>query len=338
MISTILIFLAGLLALMALTQVVCTSLDARRLPAPGELVSGASGPLHVHKAGSGDPAIILEAGISASSLSWSVLQPRLAGISTAYSYDRAGLGWSRSRRRRQSLQAIVADLDAWLTSLEVRAPFILMAHSFGAYIVRYYARAFPEKVAGIVLVDPLTPEEWSHPTRQQLRTLRGGVLYSRIGGILASVGIVRFCLWLLQRGNMTTPGRVLEIFGAAANATVRRILGEIAKFPPEAVPFIRAHWSAGRSFWTMASYLSSLPACTAEMEACSSLPPEIPVTVVSGAHQPPERLAEHAALARGSMRGKHIIAARSGHWIHLDEPELLVEAVQEMMSSMPAKV
>ena len=40
---------------------------------------------------------------------------------------------------------------------------------------------------------------------------------------------------------------------------------------------------------------------------------------------------EREALARRSPRGKHIIAAKSGHWIQLDEPELVVQAIREMI-------
>jgi pimeloyl-ACP methyl ester carboxylesterase len=40
-------------------------------------------------------------------------------------------------------------------------------------------------------------------------------------------------------------------------------------------------------------------------------------------------MAEHAALAT-----KHIIAAQSGHWVHLDEPELVVEAIRERILNL----
>jgi pimeloyl-ACP methyl ester carboxylesterase len=36
-------------------------------------------------------------------------------------------------------------------------------------------------------------------------------------------------------------------------------------------------------------------------------------------------------LARRSSRGKHIRAAGSGHWIHLDEPDLVVGAIREVV-------
>jgi pimeloyl-ACP methyl ester carboxylesterase len=92
---------------------------------------------------------------------------------------------------------------------------------------------------------------------------------------------------------------------------------------------IRARWSNPRFFWTMADYIRSLPRCSAETIA-SNFPAHLPVTVLSGAQQPPERLREHAAIAAHSRNGRHIIAKKGAHWIHLDQPELVVEAVVEM--------
>jgi pimeloyl-ACP methyl ester carboxylesterase len=61
-------------------------------------------------------------------------------------------------------------------------------------------------------------------------------------------------------------------------------------------------------------------------------PADMPVVVISGGHQPPEQLAAHRALAARSSRGRHIVAQKSGHWILFDEPELIVSAVNDLVS------
>ena len=119
------------------------------------------------------------------------------------------------------------------------------------------------------------------------------------------------------------------MFGAKATETVERILRELTKLPPDVMRVIRARWSNPRFFWTMADYIRSLPRCSAETIA-HNFPSQLPVTVLSGAQQPPERLREHAAIAAHSLNGRHIIAEKGAHWIHLDQPELVVEAVVEM--------
>lgn len=330
MLLTVSLAALGVLAAQVVAQLICARFDRRKFPAPGTLVPIPGSQMHVQKMGSGSPAIVLESGIAASSLSWCMLQPKLAQIGATYSYDRAGFGWSVSANRDYSLARITDDLHALLRALEVPAPYILVGHSFGGYIARAYVQRFAGELAGIVLVDPLTTEEWIAPTFVQRWMLRRAVWFSRIGGVLAGLGVLRFCLWLLQRGSPEMPRGVLAAFGAKAFDTVERILRELAKLPPRVVRVIRARWSTPPFFWTMASYIGSLPRCAAELHR-KPIPAEIPVTVLSGAHQPQVRLREHAAIAAQSLHGRHRIASQGAHWIHLDQPELVLEAVREMV-------
>jgi pimeloyl-ACP methyl ester carboxylesterase len=330
----IVIIVASVLLIQAVAQYLCIQLDARKFPVPGSLVKTTRCTMHVRQMGNGKPALVLEAGIAASSLNWSILQPQLAELTSAYSYDRAGFGWSPSSGGQCTLQRLSSDLHDLVTALNLPKPYILIGHSFGAYIVRVYAQRFPEELAGVILVDPLTPEEWTSPTPAQRWQLRRGMWFSRAGAVLGSLGVIRFCLWLLQRGNSAAPRSVLGAFGSKASETVRRILGELSKLPPQTMRLIRERWSNGKFFWTMARYIQSLPACAIEASSCE-IPAHIPVTVISGAHQPGVRMAEHRAIADHSVQGKHIIAAKSAHWVHLDQPELIVESFREMAALKP---
>ena len=93
---------------------------------------------------------------------------------------------------------------------------------------------------------------------------------------------------------------------------------------------VRAHWCQTKSFLGLAAYLESLPASAAEAAALLD-PGSIPVTVLSAATATPSQLEERDVLARRSPRGQHIIARKSGHWIQLDEPDLVVQAIREMV-------
>jgi pimeloyl-ACP methyl ester carboxylesterase len=328
--------IACILLLQIAAQLLCLWLDGRKFRAPGILVELRERTVHVHQLGSGTPPVILEAGIAASSLNWSILQPKLAALASTFSYDRAGFGWSTSTGRQCRLSQMAEELHQWISTLRVPRPYVLIGHSYAAYILRVYAQRFPDEVAGIILIDPLTPEEWIRPRRFQRRQLRRGVWFSRAGAVLGSIGVNRICLWLLQRGNSAVPSRVLSVFGARASEMGRRILGELAKLPPETVRLIRERWSHAEFFLTMARYIRTLPAAAAEASQFQ-IPAHIPVTVISGAHQPPVRMAEHKALAAHSLHGRHLVAANSAHWIHLDQPELIVEAFREMAEKLKAE-
>jgi pimeloyl-ACP methyl ester carboxylesterase len=338
LIITLLIAIVAVLCLQALAQLLCVRLDARKFPAPGAIVKTSRGSMHVLQMGSGNPAIVLEAGIAASSLNWSILQPPLAEFAATYSYDRPGFGWSTPSTRGCTLQRLSDDLHELVAALDIPRPYVLVGHSYAAYILRVYAQRFPEELAGIILVDPLTPEEWIKPHRAQRWQLWRGVWFSRAGAALGGIGVVRFCLWLLlQRGNSAVPRRVLGMSGGKASHTGQRIVGELAKLPPETVRLIRERWSHGKFFLTMSRYIQTLPATSAEASRFQ-IPAHIPVTVISGAHQLTVRLAEHQAIAAHSLRGKHLIAAKGAHWIHLDQPELIVEAFRDMQKNCKRKV
>ena len=62
-------------------------------PPPGQLVDVGGHRLHVWTRGEGSPAVLLEAGVAASSLSWARVQPALASVTRVCAYDRAGLAW-----------------------------------------------------------------------------------------------------------------------------------------------------------------------------------------------------------------------------------------------------
>jgi pimeloyl-ACP methyl ester carboxylesterase len=317
------------LAVMAIAQAICTRIDDRKFPAPGRIVTCGGRHVHVQMSGSGQPMVLLEAGIAASSLNWSLAQPRLAAFTTVCAYDRAGFGWSSSAGTGCSLARISDELHQLVAALAIERPYIIVAHSFGALIVTAYAQRFADELAGVVLVDPLTTEEWLKPTSSQRWILRRGVWFSRLGGVLAAFGVVRFCLWLLDRGRLQAPRGVLRNFGTKATETVERILGELIKLPPETIRLIRARWSTPRFFGTMAAYIKAVPRCSKEMNG-QFIPAQIPVTVLSGAHQSDVRLHEQAAIAAHSSRGRHLAAPHGAHWIHLDHPEMVAQAVREM--------
>lgn len=106
-------------------------------------------------AGQGSPTVIFEAGLPNWSSTWVLVQPQVAAVTRACSYDRAGLGFSSAAPPgpRTSSQA-VDDLHALLNAARIAPPLVLAGHSMGGMHVRLYADRYPADVAGMVLVDP----------------------------------------------------------------------------------------------------------------------------------------------------------------------------------------
>jgi pimeloyl-ACP methyl ester carboxylesterase len=164
--------------------------------------------------------------------------------------------------------------------------------------------------------------------------LRFGVRLSRRGALLARIGVVRAALALLISGGRRVPQWIAKLSSGRGESVISRLVGEVRKMPPDTWPMVRAHWCLAKSFRGMAGYLESLPASAAEAAALdedTAKADAIPVTVLSASNATPEQLEEREGIARRSPRGRHIIARKSGHWIQLDEPELVVESIRELV-------
>ena len=105
---------------------------------------------------------------------------------------------------------------------------------------------------------------------------------------------------------------------------MKRLAGEVGKMPREVWPMVAAHWSSPKSFLGMAAHLESLPRSAQEIYGAPPLS-GIPAIVLSSARS------TASAPERWSTDLRCIVAEKSGHWIHLDQPELVVEAVRDLI-------
>ena len=287
--------------------------------------------LHIDVRGRGSPAVVLEAGIAASSISWSLVQDRIAEFATVVSYDRAGLGWSRhAAPHRPTALAAAEEFAVLLECAGVAPPFILVGHSFGGLIVRIFQQTFPEKVAGLVLVDPVCRVEWARATPQRKKTLARGVALSRRGAFLAHMGVVRLALKLLMAGSRVIPRLVARASAGSGAGVTERLAGEVRKLPREFWPIVAAHWSEAACFEAMADSLEKLPVSVRQIQEGRPLG-DLPIVVLSAGTSHESAIREHEHDARLSTRGQHIIVPAAGHWIQLDQPDAVIEAIKHVL-------
>lgn len=327
----VIVALGGLLVAGLIYQWAGTRRQRRAILPPGDLIDVGGHRLHVHCAGRGTPLVLLEAGVAASSVSWSLVQPQIATFTRVCAYDRAGLAWSDAPSSPRTFERVVDELIRVLAHVAPNERYVLVGHSFGTFVVRAVAARLPQSVVGLVLVDP--PTEWLALTPPRVRMIRGARHLSRIGALLARIGVVRACLSLLTGGAPGAPRNFVRIFGPTAAGTVGRLVGEVRKLPPDVHPIVKEHWCQPRCFHAMADHLRVLEREGSSMAAIT-VPADIPVAVISSGDQPPEQLAHHRHLAGAAETGRHIVASRSTHWVQFDQPELIVKAVRDVVESV----
>lgn len=320
----------GLLLLAGIAfQLAGSAIDRHLHRPPGRLMGTPGARLHVYEEGTGEPTIILESGIAASSLNWRALQSRLARIARVISYDRAGFGWSDAPSSPRTIANISSELEQLLHGTVSSGPVILVAHSFGSLIARDLARRCRERVCGIVLLDPIDCRHWQNLSPEEQHRLDLGVRFSRRGALLAHLGVVRFALLLVIAGARALPKSIARATSGAGAAVISRIAEEVGKMPREVWPAVRSHWSRPESFETLAAYLTQLTACTNEIPYDSL--GDLPLIVVTAEKASASEFDEHRRLAALSTQAEHIVAKRSGHWVQLDRPDLAVDAVRRLI-------
>jgi pimeloyl-ACP methyl ester carboxylesterase len=329
--------LAAVVLAAVLYQAGGTWRDRRRYPPPGRIYEAAGCRLHANVAGAAGPVVVLEAGVAASTLSWTRIHHGVRAYARVASYDRAGLGWSARTKRPRNMENMVEELHALLRAAGLEPPFVLVGHSFGGFLLRHYAARHPGDVAALVLLDPLTPAEWWPLSAENRYQLSRGVILSRWGALLARLGVVRFALDLLMMGARGIPKLIARAASSGRGAAVtERLVGEVRKMPQEVWPMVKAHWCLPKNFLAMGDYLAALPAnCAfdAEYEPLA----DKPLWVLSAADVSPERLAGHQRVASASRLGVHVRADSGGHWIQLDQPALVLQTIREAWNAARAR-
>jgi pimeloyl-ACP methyl ester carboxylesterase len=277
---------------------------AAQTAAPNTLVEVDGHKLNVRLSGTarpGVPTVVFESGLGWSPIdTWFSVRSAIAATTRTVAYERGGIGASEPGPEPRSIKQIVAELRALLAKLEVPPPYVLVGHSWGGPIIHSFAATYPREIAGLVYVDP------SDFTQTEADIL---AVWEKAG---AKDG--RHRLRELQE-QMTT----------SAPAGVKAEFRELDRMERGGFAELRA---AGD-------------------------PPDVPVVfLVAGKPQPlpptatfpgdydrffqanlEQRLDHFSKLAQRASKGTLVHTSKSGHIIHATEPELVVWAIQRVLSS-----
>ncbi len=293
------------------------SRDRRFNPVIGRSYDVGGYRMHMDCTGEGTPAVILESGLGDSYVSWRKVQPAIAKFTRVCSYDRAGLGYSDSSPQPRTSKVMAGEMRTLLKAAGVSPPYVLVGHSMGGYNVRIFANLYPNEVAGMVLVDASHPDQ-ENRFPPELKDMEGS--------------------WL----------REFEFLEYAAPFGIPRLMGLCEQDPVQRAA--DCNFQSAREGVAEMKAFSESAAQTAATGSLGDLPlavlshdpdkpsADLPADLAKPTNDAWEKMQEE--LAHLSTRGTQTIAKNSSHYIQIDRPDVVIDAVRKVVeqarSSQPA--
>jgi len=303
-------------------------------PAPGRMVDIGGWKVHLNCTGDAkpnQPTIILEAGAGDFSVEWALVQPRVAEFARVCSYDRAGDGWSEMGPYPRTMHQLVYELHTLMEKAGDKGPFVLVAQSFGGVVARLYQSTYPNDVAGMTLIDAgrLDP----------LRYINGSLVRLNETATGRPIPPVKTDSPLRESD---IPANARQQMEAGARSLVTRANESRDKLPDDAKRM--RVWALG-TIKHVAAYVNPFEAEELALMIAAVKDKEyplgdLPLTVITAgraqyddAQMQQDHARSQAAMARLSRNGKQIVATESGHHVHIDQPQLVTDAIRDLLAA-----
>lgn len=313
-----------LLVATTLYQAIASWLEDRSSP-PGQLIDVGSHRLHLYTAGESGPTIVLDHSLGG--VEGYFLIQELSKLARVCIYDRAGYGWSDHSPYPRTSHQIVKELDTLLTQAAVKPPYVLVGNSFGSYNVRLYAHLFPEKVVGIVLTDAL------HET----------------GMLKMSISLQALKLFFISGFVMSVLGSMLGIIRLLRVFRVFELLKpELRHFSQDSLNQVKRSFCRSKHWITMSREMMNLDRSARQVsvarhfgtipivsiKASSFFKPSLWTFFIplKGANQLREKM--HLELSNLSTHCLQVEAGESGHFVWIDQPNVIVDAVKTILNKI----
>jgi pimeloyl-ACP methyl ester carboxylesterase len=300
--------------------------------------------LNLYCAGSGRPAVLLEAGAGNSMVTWRHVQAGIGRFTRVCAYDRAGLGFSDAATRPSNDANMVDDLHRLLRAAAIPTPVVFVGHSLGGEVGLLFAATYPDEIAGAVLVDPGFPDM----LRALQAALPPGNQRALLDGFHKLLDGNRSCLALAQQGRLRSPATQAEkncvkvsgspdklddtLRGAIAGQLAlphvwEAMISETEGFVPiggqpstDAMQFTTAKLSFGDK--------PLIVLTRGNQEGAPGIPPAS-VAAIEAAWK-----AGHDRIAALSTRGISVVVPATGHYIQVEQPETVIDAVRRVVTGL----
>jgi pimeloyl-ACP methyl ester carboxylesterase len=251
--------------------------------------------------------VIVGAGFT---FNWGLVQPEVAKLTQVCSYDHSGIDWSDDGPK-DSCSLRVSEVHTALKNAGIKGPYVLVGHSLGGLVARLYAGKYPDEVGGMTFVDhaivtfhittTTVPQPVTPPMPPPMLSKPNGM---KIFGMESDPNFSK----------LSDQDRQLHLW-AMSQTRNQMALGANAEMMPECVP--------------QADAISK--------EHSHPLGDKPLVDVSTDEIRTPDYIKFQADLLSLSQNSKEIIAEKSGHFVIIDRPDVVIDAISQVMHSVRNK-
>lgn len=289
------------------------------------LINIGSRNIEVMITGEGQCVCILP-GMASSIDEWELVANGLAEYSKVLLFHRAGCGQSDLGEEKRNTNATVDDLYALLEKLDITEPVTLVGHSYGGLCVQHFAINHPNSVGAVVLIE-------SNSTELHL--------LNNVMGINQNKQMIDMWRLLSQMEPEQIKGKLPP-----------QAIPDLANFPSETRGRILQFKTNPKMYQAMANEMEELENSAHNIRVAGSFP-QVPLTVIGrdpdysihlltkqGMPEPlakkieavwQELIRKQLALSKNS---KYVMAEKSGHGVHLDRSDIIINEVLSLVVSL----
>lgn len=286
--------------------------------------------------GQGSPTVVLTAGLGGWSQVWFRIQGPLSRKTRVCAWDPAGLGFSSASPEPQDAAHEIEDLEAALQEAHVEGPYVMVAHSAGAFVALLFADQHRRTVAGMILVDPSIPDESAIRTRVAPKFAAFGD-----GAPKAAAERLRQCAAQLRSGALKsgTPAfddctaQPLPPAFSGLSERLAQLNAEPARLLTQASAIMNVSQSGREAIDPQRRY-GDMPLIVLS-SGQHPMPPDLPAGMREQAADYFRALASgHDAYAALSTRGEKRLVRDSGHFIQFDNPAAVLAAIGRVLAEI----
>jgi len=264
--------------------------------------------------------VVFEPAIGDVGLTWGLVQPAVSEHTSTFTHDRPGLGGSEPSDSPRTVDVMVDELRAALHAARFEPPYLLVGHSFASLTVQAFTHRHRAEVSGLVLVDGAHEDQMERfPEELNPKAMMAGVA-DQLRGLANSA----------RQGEalpelMPVPGSFPETLAAAyrdaTSPTPDHLEAVAAEYDGLEPSQIQVRALSKSSF-------DDLP-FIAIRHGVPQLMPGVSDEINDRYEHTWQELQED--LAGRSSSGRVVVAVGAGHLIHHDRPDVVVDAILELM-------